>query len=111
METNTDMPRMTPIAPIVDQLQRLAEEHVPRPRTCQVKLWEDGDYQLIIWHGSGYNEREGLIYDHDDGIVCWRRAKNPYWKKVCRVADREIECISAYEIFEEREIMTLEPPI
>lgn len=111
METNTDMPRMTPIAPIVDQLQRLAENHVPRPWTCDVTLWEDGDYRFMIWHGSGHNEREGLIYDHDDGIVYWRRAKNPYWKKVSRVADRETECISAYEVFEEREITSIEPPI
>lgn len=102
---------MTALAPIVDRLQELAHEHVPRPRTCDVTVWEDGDYRLMIWHGSGHTEREGLIYDNDDGVVYWRRAKNPYWKKISRVADRSTECISAVEEMEEREVTSIEPPV
>lgn len=111
MTQTTSMPRITRLEPIADQLQRLAEEHVPQPRTCEATLWDDGDYRLAIWHGSGHNEREGLVYDNDAGVVYWRRAKNPYWKKVSRIADGATECVSTVEVFDEREITSIEPPV
>lgn len=105
------MPRMTMLAPVVDRLQELADEHVPRPHTFEIVLWDDGDYRLTIWHAHGQDIREQLVYDTDTGGVNWQRTENPFWEKVAETADGPTEYVSEYEEFEEREIATINPPV
>jgi hypothetical protein len=44
------VPRLEPIAPIVDRMLELAEDHLPDRCTCRVKLYEDGTYRTHIEH-------------------------------------------------------------
>jgi hypothetical protein len=76
MTTNTAMPRMVSIAPLIDQLQDIAYEELPAPRTCSVELWDDGDYDIIIYHKHGADETEAIYYDASTGEVVWKYVKN-----------------------------------
>lgn len=111
MTSTNDMPAMTTLAPLIDQLQALAEEHVPLPQATKITLWDDGDYDILIYHNHAHNKKEGLIYDNDTGVVRWRRAKNPYWEKDHDAEGPGMAYDRAFEELEEEELTTIEPPV
>ena len=76
MTENTDMQRMTPLASIVDQLQDIAREELPAPRTCRVELCDDGDYNIVIYHSQGEDAGQVISYDVTTGDVVWKYRKN-----------------------------------
>lgn len=113
MTTNKDMQRMTPIAPLIDQLQDFAREETPAPRTCRVRLWDDSDYDIIIYHMHGPDERESIWYDVKTGDVVWKYRKGSKW-----VEDEDAPSgpedgtafVQAYEKSDERVITTVHLP-
>lgn len=114
MTDETDMQRMTPLASLTDQLQDIAREELPAPRSCVAKLWDDGDYQLRIYHSHGNDEGQAIDYDVDTGDVRWKYRKNGEW-----VVDEEKNSedvkgtpyIREFEESETRTITTIEPPV
>jgi hypothetical protein len=114
MTTNTAMPRMESIAPLINQLQDIACEEIPAPRTCSVTLWDDGDYDVIIYHKHGPDEKVAIYYDASIGDVMWKYVKNGEW-----VVDEDAEDGEEYgtayvqsdEESDERTITTIEPPV
>lgn len=46
---------MEPLAPLVDRMRALATEELPAPRTCKIRLWDDGTFDVVIYHGSGFD--------------------------------------------------------
>jgi hypothetical protein len=113
MTTNTAMPRMASIAPLIDHLQDIACEEIPAPRTCSVTLWDDGDYDVSIYHKHGADETEAIYYDASTGDVVWKYVKNGEW-----VVDEDADdgegygtaYVQSYEESDERTITTIEPP-
>ena len=114
MTTNTDMQRMTPLASLVDQLQDIAREELPAPRTCRVELWDDGDYDIVIYHSQGGDASQGISYDVTTGDVLWKFQKNGEW-----VVDEDAEdgdgygtpYVREFEESETQQITTIDPPV
>jgi hypothetical protein len=114
MTTNTDMQRMTPLASLVDQLQDIAREQLPAPRTCRVELWDDGDYNIVISHSQGDDASQGISYDVTTGDVVWKFRKNGEW-----VVDEDAEegdgygtpYVREFEESETQRIATIDPPV
>lgn len=48
---------MGPLAPIADQMRDLAQEGLPAPRTCKVRLWDDDTADVELYHSMGDGER------------------------------------------------------
>lgn len=113
MTTNTDMQRMTSIAPLINQFQDIAREEVPAPRTCLVRLWDDDDYDIIIYHNHGPDEREGIWYDVETGEVVWKYRKGSEWGEDETAPSGPgygTAYVQAYEESDERVITTIHLP-
>lgn len=111
MSNTADMPAMTALASLIDQLQALAEEHVPGPRTCRIRLWEDGDYHITISHYIHPDERKGLYYDSDTGDVIYAHTKDPYWEVAPDAEGPGTAYDRKYEEKDEEVLVTIEPPV
>ena len=114
MINDTDMQRMTPLASIIDQLQNIARQELPTPRSCVVKLWDDGDYLIRIYHSHVDDKAQAIEYDVETGDVLWKYRKGGEW-----VVDEEKNSedvqgtpwIQEFEESETRTITTIEPPV
>ena len=114
MSRDTNMQQMTPLAPLVDQLQEIARTKLPAPRSCRIQLWDDGDYDITISHSQGEDEGQAISYDVDTGDVLWKYRKNGEW-----VVDGEAETddrdgtpyTRTFEKSETQRITTIEPPV
>ena len=113
MTRHTDMQRMTPIAPLVDQLQDIVRDELPAPRTCRVTLWDDGDYEIVIYHNHGEDEDQGIYYDVNTGDDVWKYRKNGDWVVDKDAPDGEqfgTAYVREFEESETRWITTIDPP-
>ena len=114
MTENSEMQRMTPLASLIYPLQEIAREELPPPRTCRVKLWDDGDYDIVIYHSPGQDEMESISYDVNTGDVTWEYRKSGEW-----VVDEDAEdgegygtpYVQEFEESETRRITTIDPPV
>lgn len=108
------MTRMTPIAPLIDQLQDIARDEIPAPRTCSVKLWDDGDYHIVICHKHAPDEQEGVYYDVETGEVVWKYIRNGEWVVDDEADDRPgygTAYVMEFEETNERVLTVIEPPV
>jgi hypothetical protein len=78
--TTDGIPPMKPLAPIVDKMRKLAREELPSPRTCKIRLWDDGTFDVVIYHSRGEDERESLRYERTTGEVLWEHARGIGWR-------------------------------
>jgi hypothetical protein len=105
---------MAPLAPLIDRMRDLAIEGLPGQRTCKIRLWDDGTFDVVIYHGLGNDEMEYVSYDITTGEVAWNYRKNGEW-----VVDDDAEdgdgygtsYIQEFEASESRRITTIEPPV
>lgn len=70
------MPSMESLAPLVDRLREIADEEVPHPQTLKIRVWDDGDYQIHIFH-HGPQGREQIMYTSGMENPIWQRLKGP----------------------------------
>ena len=114
MTTETDMQRMAPLVPLIDQLKEIACEELPEPRSCEVKLWDDGDYHLRFYHNRGQDESYAIHYDTETGDVVWRYQKNVEWVVDEEKNGEDVEgtpYMPEFEEYETRTITTIKPPV
>ncbi len=69
--TETKIPPMEPLAPIVDEVRDLAAEELPAPKTLRVYLWDDGTYDICAYHNNGEHEQERVVFDPEAGEIRW----------------------------------------
>ena len=114
MTKHTGMQRMTPIAPLIDQLQDIARDELPAPRTCRVTLWDDGDYDIAIYHSHGEDEEQAITYDVTTGDVVWKYRKNGDWVVDENAPNGEgygTAYVREFEESETRLITTIDSPV
>ena len=114
MTINTTMQRMTPLASLVDQLQDIAREELPAPRTCRIELWDDGDYDIVIYHSPVGDAVQYVSYDVTTGSVTWNSRKNSEWVVDDTAEDGDgygTAYVRKFEASETREITTIDPPV
>lgn len=100
---------MEPLAPIVDQMRAIAREELPLPRTCQVRLWDDGTFDAIIYHSMADDEKQAIRYERTTSEIVWEHVNGAHWE-----AEPLIGGETVYEpVHDERHLRVLtavEPP-
>lgn len=71
---------MEALAPIVDQLRVLSREELPTPRTCAVRLWDDGTFDAQVFHSMGSDETQRLKYERTTGEIVWEHVDGGGWR-------------------------------
>lgn len=106
--THDGIPPMAPLAPIVDEMRALADEELPQPRTCRIRLWDDGTFELVIWHGNG-DERWALRYELATGEILWEYIRG-YELEEEELTGGETLLTPTYEEYDARLVAQVEPP-
>jgi hypothetical protein len=79
------MPSLTAVAPAYDRLLEMATERLDGPVQTRIRTWEDGDFEIRVYHGYGpHPQRPDTDYHHilryhsrDDEIVEGLMAVDP----------------------------------
>lgn len=108
--THNEIPPMEPLAPIVDQVRQIAQEELEAPRTMHVKLWDDGDYDIYVFHSMGDEEREQIVYDNETGAVHYQYRKGVSFRTVFVSEEAGSYTEPVYDVDEESRIMKIDPP-
>jgi len=103
------IPPMAPLAPLVDRMRDLALEELPGPRTCKIRLWDDGTFDVVIYHGMGDDERQWLRYERTTGEILWEYVRGARMKSESLTGNETIH-EPVYEESEVRVVATVEPP-
>lgn len=74
------IPPIEPLAPIVDQMRVLAREELPSPRSCKIRLWDDGTFDVFFYHSSG-DESQFVRYDRSTSEILWEYGEGGSWRR------------------------------
>lgn len=74
------MPAGAAIADAYDRLLDLADEHLESPMSTKIETWEDGEFEIRVWHKGAHPDADAyartvLRYHSDDGEVVKARFK------------------------------------
>jgi hypothetical protein len=103
------IPPMEPLARIVDRMRELAQDELPSPRTSKIRLWDDGTFDVVIYHSMGDDERQALRYERTTGEILWESVQGADWE-VHSLSGNETVYEPTYEESEVRVLATVEPP-
>lgn len=87
---NERIPLMEPLAPIIDRMRALAREEIPAPRTCRIRMWDDGTFDLVIFHRVGDSERQAVRYERSTGEIVWEHVKGASWEAQSLSSDETV---------------------
>lgn len=102
--TNNELPSIESLAPLVDCLQEIAHDKLPCPRTLEVRMWEDGDCLIRIFHKVRGDERQQIVYDGEKGRAVWQHLKAPSTRYTEVSEEEGTMAETEYEQKEERQI-------
>lgn len=108
--TENGIPPIGPIAPIADQIREIAQQELSEPRTMHLKLWNDGDYDIYVFHSMGKEEREQIVYDNEIGAVSYQYRKGVSFETVFVSEEAGSYTKPVYDVSKERQITTIAPP-
>lgn len=100
---------MEPLAPIVDRMRKLAQNELPSPRTCKIRLWDDDTFDVIIYHSMNDDETQFLRYERTTGEILWEYVQGADWDSQA-LTGNETVYERTYEQSEIRVLATVEPP-
>lgn len=105
---------MEALAPLVDEVRAIARRELPDPRTFEMRIWDDGTYDVYVYHVRGERDREQVVYDPETGVVQWQRRKlDPDWEfpDPNEVSEEEWrQVVPEYEAADARRLAVIEPP-
>ena len=100
---------MAPLAPIVDRMRQLATDELPPGRSCRVCLYDDGDFEIILYHSMGSDERQQLRYERTTGEIIWEHFEGARYESESMVGNETLHT-PVYDTVEVRVVDTVEPP-
>lgn len=102
------LPRMEPLAQIIDQMREIAQHELPPGQTCQVKLYDDGTFRAGIWHKTN-NGRKAIRYERSTSEIVWEHMTG-YHKETTELTGGETIHAPAYDTHSVRTIAVVDPP-
>jgi len=108
MQSN-ELPPMEPLAPIIDRMRELATEELPASRSCRVELWEDGTFDITIFHSMPGDDWQQLTYERTTGEILWEHFRGAQQEIESFSGDETLQTTS-YEEVDLRVVDTVEPP-
>ena len=106
--TTNEIPPMGPLAPLIDQMREIAREELPEPRSCRVQLWDDGTFDINIYHSKGSDKREWITYERSTSEIVYLSVDGTGWETESFAT--ETLHTPTYDESEARVITTVEPP-
>lgn len=100
---------MEPLAPIIDQMREIAQEELPEPRTCRIRLWDDGTFDAYIYHSESKDEGQSIRYERTTSEILWEHRKGIVRKEI-PLSGGEIILESTCDEYNARVITTVNPP-
>ncbi len=100
---------MGQLAPLIDHMREIAREELPAPRSCRVKLWDDGTFDITIYHSMGNDEREWITYERSTSEILYLYVDGTGWKTESFAGEGTLHT-PTYDETEVRVITTVEPP-
>lgn len=100
---------MAPLAPLVDRMRELAVEELPEPRTCKIRLWDDGTFDVVVYHSMGDDQRQQLRYERTTGEILCEYIRGTRMESEPLSGNETIH-EPAYEESDVRVVATLEQP-
>lgn len=100
---------MDTLAPIVNQMRDLARTELPDPQTCQVRLWDDGTFDIVIYHSLGEGERQQLTYERTTGEILWEHLRGARLDSTSLTGGETIHT-PAFDQVQVRVLATVDPP-
>lgn len=108
--TDSDIPSMQTLAPIVDQLREIARSELSEPQALKIALWDDGDYDIRVYHQMGFDTREQILYDNETWEVRYQYWKGVQWHSEFVSEEEGTVRTATFEETEDRVLTTIEPP-
>jgi hypothetical protein len=99
---------MEPLAQIVDQMAVLAREELPSPRSCKIRLWDDGTFDAFFYHSKG-DEKQYVRYERTTSEILWENSKGASSKSI-ELTGNETVIESTIAETDVRVLATVEPP-
>jgi len=100
---------MEPLAPIIDRMRELAQQELPSPRSCRVRLWDDHTFDALIRHSMGEDEVQCIRYERTTSEIVWEHRIGARFKKIPLSGGETIH-EPAVDDIEVRVLDTVEPP-
>jgi|AntDeeMetagen134_2_1112570.scaffolds.fasta_scaffold13986_1 hypothetical protein len=106
---STELPLMASLAPLVDRMRQLAQEELPSPRSCKVESWDDGTFDIVIYHSLGFDARQQLRYERTTGEILWEHLQGARHESESMGRNETLHK-PAYDNVDVRVVDTVEPP-
>lgn len=103
------IPPMEPLAPLIDQMIEIAHEELLEPRSCRINLWDDGTFDIVIYHSTGNDEREWITYERSTGEILWQYVSGTRWNTESMSGNETLHT-PVHDESEVKVIATVEPP-
>ena len=100
---------MAPLAPIVDRMRELATDELPSRRSCKIHLYDDGTFEILIYHSMGSSERQQLRYERTTGEILWEHFEGAQHESESMGGNETLHK-PVYDNVEVRVVDTVEPP-
>lgn len=100
---------MESLAPLIDHMQELVREELPAPQTCKLRLWDDGTFNIQIYHYTGDDRRQLLGYERTTSEILCEDVRGARWKGQLRTRNETLY-ESEFDDVDIRVITTIEPP-
>lgn len=100
---------MEPLAPIIDQMRELAQEELPEPRACRIRLWDDGTFDADIYHLGPKDSSQCVRYERTTGEILWEHRKGAGTKEI-PLSGGETIIEPTLEDCDVRVLTTVDPP-
>lgn len=103
------IPPLEPLAPIVDQMRELARDELPSPRSCKVRLWDDGTFDVVIYHSMRDDEMQFLRYERTTSEIYWAYVSGTRWESESLTGNETVHEATHDEV-DVRVLSQVEPP-
>lgn len=100
---------MDPLAPIIDQMREIAQDELPAPQTCRIRLWDDGTFDAYIFHSMTDDETQLVRYERTTSQILWEHHTGARWEEIPLTGGETI-IEPAFNDRTVRVITTVEPP-
>ncbi|WP_217642045.1 hypothetical protein, partial [Halostagnicola kamekurae] len=81
----------------------------PEPRSCRIQLWDDGTFDVKIYHSPGPDSLQAIRYEPATSEIYWEYASGGGWE-ITEFPDGETLHEPTVDEREVRVITTVEPP-
>lgn len=90
-------------------MRKIAEDELPEPRACRIKLWDDGTFDAEIYHSVADDGVQLITYERTTSEILWKEYRGAQ-KKRTSLSGGDTIIKPAFDDCTVRLITTVDPP-